>query len=60
MKNKNRLTPFLIISLIILIWILLAVLIFKNSEIEKIIDNEKRIKINDGLIQELYDGILDE
>lgn len=60
MKNKNRLTPFLIISLIILIWILLAVLIFKNSEIEKVIDNEKRIKINDGLIQELYDGILDE
>ena len=60
MKNKNRLTPFLIISLIILIWILLAVLIFKNSKIEKIVDNEKRIKINDGLIQELYDGILDE
>lgn len=54
MKNsRNRLTPFLIISLIILIWILIAVILFKlsnNVSVNKIV----KLKLDDDLVQELY------
>lgn len=59
MKNsRNRLTPFLIIILLILIWILVAVIVYKliNGKLKNI----KRLKIDDDLVQELYSSIDDD
>lgn len=57
--SKNRLTPFLIILLIILLWILFAVVMYKLNS-KKTIDNVTKLNIKDDLVMELYSYNLDE
>lgn len=54
--NRNRLTPFLVIILLVLIWILISIIIFKLME-NGTIGNTKKLKLDDDLVQELYSYI---
>lgn len=55
---KNRLTPFLIILLIVLLWILFAVVMYKlNSKVK---DDITKLNIKDDLVMELYSYNQDE
>lgn len=57
--SRNRLTPFLVIILIILIWILVSLILYKLMR-NGSFSNVKRLKLDDDLVQELYSYITDE
>ncbi len=57
--SRNRLTPFLVIILIVLIWILVALILYKLMR-NGTFSNIKRLKLDDDLVQELYSYITDE
>lgn len=60
MKNtRNRLTPFLVIILICLIWLMITILIYKLT-IKRPVNNVKKLKLDDDLVQELYSYVTDE
>lgn len=58
-KSRNRLTPILVIILIILIWILAVTIIYKMVKNGTFIGSRK-LKLNDDLVQELYSYVTDE
>ena len=51
--SRNRLTPFLVIILIVLIWILVSLILYKLMR-NGTFSNVKRLKLDDDLVQELY------
>lgn len=57
--SRNRLTPFLVIILIVLIWILVSLILYKLMR-NGTFSNVKRLKLDDDLVQELYSYITDE
>ncbi len=63
MKNsRNRLTPFLVIVLIVLIWVLIGLVIYKlmAKDIIHLDPNTKKLKLDDDLVQELYSYVTDD
>ncbi len=56
-KSRNRVTPILVFILIVLIWILVALIIYKAMSNGVF---EKKLKLNDDLVQELYSYVTDE
>lgn len=55
-KSRNRVTPFLVAILVVLVWILIFSIIYKfiqNNNKRRI----KRLKLDDDLVQELYSYI---
>ncbi len=57
--SRNRLTPFLVITLIVLLWILIFILVYKvmkNVNAEKV----KKLKLDDDLVQELYSYVTED
>ena len=56
--SRNRLTPFLVIILIILIWILIAVVAYKLMHRNAF--KGTKLKLDDDLVQELYNSVNDE
>ena len=57
-KSRNRITPMLVIVLIVLIWILIACIIYKLTKNGTI--GVKRLKLEDDLVQELYSYTTDD
>ena len=56
LKSRNRVTPFLVAILVVLVWILIFSIIYKfikNNNNRRI----KRLKLDDDLVQELYSYI---
>ena len=57
-KSRNRVTPILVIILIVLIWVLFACIIYKLTKNGTI--GVKRLKLEDDLVQELYSYTTDD
>lgn len=58
-KSRNRVTPILVIILIIVFWVFIGVLIYKlQQNISK--NKVTKLKLEDDLVQELYSYISDE
>ena len=58
MKSKNRVTPFLVITLIVMIIILIVVILIKLTN--KNLANYKNLTITDDLVMELFENYEDE
>ena len=52
-KGRNRVTPILVIIVIVLAWIFIGILLYKFNKMG-IIGGVKRLKIDDDLVEELY------
>ena len=56
--SRNRITPFLVIVLLVLVWILISVIVYKL--IAKRLSNIKKLKLDDELVEELYSYVSDD
>ena len=58
-NGRNRVTPILVIILIVVFWIFIGVLIYKLQK-NRVTEEITRLKIDDDLVQELYSYTTDE